>query len=155
MSEGVLEMNIKSRRQARETALQVLYQCDTLDDWSNAAVDLCLSRFFSDEQYSAVGDDGECQSYVTQLVNGVRDNLAVIERRISSASQNWSFGRMARVDRNILRIAAFEICFLDEIPGKVSINEAIEIARRFGSSETPAFVNGILDRIAGSLREAA
>ena len=151
----VLEMNVKSRRQAREVALQVLYQCDTLEDWSDEALDLCLSRFFAEDP--PVDEDSRdlYRIYAIELVKGVRGKIKEIDERISAASENWSFSRMARVDRNILRIAVFEICFSAEVPDKVSINEAIEVARRFGARETPAFVNGILDRIAGAIREAA
>ena len=151
----IVGMHVKSRRQAREVALQVLYQCDTLEDWSDEAIELCHSCFLREDDRESAEARAHHREYIDRLVNGVRRNLESIDRRISAASENWSFARMARVDRNILRVAVFEICFEEDVPEKVSINEAIEIARKFGSSETPAFVNGILDRVASSLRQAA
>ncbi|MDD5435899.1 MAG: transcription antitermination factor NusB, partial [Nitrospira sp.] len=74
-------------------------------------------------------------------------NITSIDEMINRSAENWSFNRMALVDRNIMRIAAYEILFIKDIPVKVTINEAIEIAKRFGGEESCAFINGILDRI--------
>ena len=151
------------RRRAREAALQVLYQLDVQPD---LAAQAALARFYtnftgdSDAAASAVaaGDPDpasgppasvppEVRAYLEKLVVGVVEHQADIDPRITRASRNWRLERMARVDRNLLRLAVYEMTFCDDVPDKVAINEAIEIAKRFGASETPAFVNGILDRV--------
>ena len=158
------------RRRARETALQVLYQLDVQPELD---VGLALARFQSSFQVQGVapqeaesesgeavlpgesGSEGERDDetwrFAERLVRGVMEHLAAVDARIVRASRNWRLERMARVDRNLLRLAAYEICFCRDIPPKVAINEAIEIAKRFGAHETPAFVNGILDRVLDEL----
>jgi N utilization substance protein B len=79
-------------------------------------------------------------------VGGVRAHLAEIDELLGRVSRNWRLERMARVDRNLLRLAIFELKFSADVPAKVAINEAIEIAKRYGTAESPAFVNGVLDR---------
>ena len=137
------------RRRAREIALQVLYQNDVQPD---LPVETALARFwtsFVEETRGSLPDDplAEVRAYADLLVRGVVEKQAEIDARIVSASRNWRIERMARVDRNLLRLAVFEVNFRDDVPAKVAINEAIEIAKRFGAHETPAFVNGILDRV--------
>jgi len=81
------------------------------------------------------------------LLEGVRKNLAQLDGLIKKYVKNWEIDRMAVIDRNVLRLACFELTFLEDIPPKVSINEAIELAKRFGDLDSPRFVNGILDKI--------
>jgi N utilization substance protein B len=88
------------------------------------------------------------RSRARELVMGVAHNLKCIDERISEASDRWKLYRLATVDRNVLRIAAYELLFEPEIPAEIVIDEALEIARRFASEESRSFVNGILDRIA-------
>lgn len=95
----------------------------------------------------------ECRLFTERLVFGVGLELEQLDQKISEVSLNWSISRMLRVDRNILRMAVFEMLHCEDIPAKVSINEAIEIAKRFGSEESPTFINGVLDRIASKLSE--
>lgn len=139
---------MKSRRACREATLQVLYQCDLRDDFSASTVEF----FF--EHFASVGDieDGEIVEvggdYCRALVPGVIKHLADIDNLIGLASTNWSVARMTAIDRNIIRIAVFEIHFSEDVPTKVSINEAIEIAKDFGSDDSPKFINGVLDKIA-------
>ena len=144
------------RRRARELTLQILYQLDVQPELT---AEVALARFhahFADDGEGAFGAtasqpepvDGELKQFVERLVQGVVENLAQIDGRITRASRNWRLERMGRVDRNVLRLAVYEMAFTDgEVPAKVAINEAIEIAKRFGEQETPAFVNGILDRV--------
>ena len=145
------------RRRARELALQVLFQLDVQPD---LPVEAALSRFwgnFAEEvaeeavgagQAPATGEAlSEARAYADNLVRGVALHQAEIDARITSASRNWRLERMARVDRNLLRLAVYEANFGGDVPAKAAINEAIEIAKRFGAQETPAFVNGILDRV--------
>jgi N utilization substance protein B len=95
----------------------------------------------------------EVRDFAVDLVKGVRENLAEIDGLIQSHSTNWKLARMAAVDKNILRVAVFELKNRSDIPTKVTINEAVEIAKKFGSTESGAFVNGILDNIAQEIRK--
>jgi len=87
----------------------------------------------------------------SELVSGVEDNRARIDELIAAATEHWKMPRLSRVDLNVLRLATFELLARPEIPAAVTLNEAIEIARRYGSEDSPAFVNGVLDHIAGVL----
>ena len=128
------------RREARELALQLLYALDT-----NPATGLPETfQTFREEQDEIVAGVWE---FAEKLVQGVLDQQTIIDKAIKSRSKNWSLTRMPRVDLNVMRLATFELMFRSDIPKKVSINEAIEIARKFGDKESPSFVNGILDEI--------
>lgn len=127
------------RRQAREAALQAIFRCDFLNDWDVNAADFCIRHFSQDETI---------QSFSSILCKGLIDNLLKIDTRITRASENWSLSRMSRVDRSIIRLATFEIVYLEEVPINVSINEAIEIAKKYGADESSTFVNGVLDKVA-------
>ena len=131
------------RRQAREAAMQAIYMCDFVSKWAQDDAEFCFDHF--DVAKAA-------RPYGLLLTKGVIEHLSKIDSKLTVASENWSLSRMGRVDRAILRIAAFEILFQDDIPVNVGINEAIEIAKRFGSDESANFVNGVLDRVA-SIRE--
>jgi N utilization substance protein B len=146
-----------TRRRAREFALQILYQNDVQEQLSDGqAIALFWTNFqtAAQEQPGDAGEPeaataaelGEARSFAESLVRGVRSHLAEIDAQIQSASRNWRLERMARVDRNLIRLALYELKYANDVPAKVAINEAIEIAKRFGTSESPAFVNGILDR---------
>jgi N utilization substance protein B len=131
------------RRQAREAALQVIFRCDFLNDWNLDEVHDCLVHF-------GVGETIE--PFAAKLCEGVINNFVQIDSKLTCASENWSLSRMSRVDRSILRLATYEIAFLEEVPINVAINEAIEVAKRFGSEESPVFVNGVLDKVASTYR---
>ncbi len=143
---------IRSRRQAREAAIQALYMCDALGDWSAQCIDLFVSQF-------CVAEEGETSNsdsieFARLLIDGAIANLSTIDDDIGASSLHWSVARMSRVDRSILRCAAYEIGFRADIPVNVTINEAIEIAKRFSGDESPMFINGVLDKLAHSfLRE--
>ena len=128
------------RREARELALQMLY---ALDSNSSAGVRETLQTF-REEQGETIG---KVREFAENLVQGVQAQRAIIDEAIRVRSKNWSLSRMPRVDLNVMRLAAYELMFRADIPKKVSINEAIEIVRRYGDKESPAFVNGILDEI--------
>jgi transcription antitermination protein NusB len=132
------------RRQARELALQALYGLEV------NPVD--IRKFFGDFWTEARGP-ADARSFTEQLVRGVAENRGAIDRAIEGTSKRWAMSRMAKVDVNILRIAVFELLFLPEIPKSVSINEAIEIARKYGSEDSPSFVNGILDEVSSTVPE--
>jgi len=131
-----------SRRFSREQALQILYQRDLTD----ASVDEALRLFWQSEPA-----DPEVVEFTGCLVRGVDEHSERIDQLISEASTNWKVPRMSFVDRNIMRMALFEFLELDEVPTMVSINEAIELGKRFGTTESSSFINGILDRVARNL----
>jgi len=128
------------RREARERALQMLYALD-----SNPSVGLRdMLRVFREEQPEI---STRMREFAEALVTGVQTEREVIDKEIRARSKNWALARMPRVDLNIMRMAVYELMFRNDIPKKVTINEAIEIARRYGDKDSPAFVNGILDEI--------
>lgn len=134
------------RRKAREIALQILYQLDVQDQLTSEQAAGLFWQHFARESEEGGADEAN-RAFADQLVRGVREHLAEIDALIQRASRNWRLERMARVDRNLLRLAIYELKYLGgDVPAKVAINEAIEIAKRFGTAESPAFVNGILDR---------
>lgn len=144
---------MKSRRSCREAALQALYQFDTLGEYSPESLQLFLEHFQAQSNLDDADEESRliADQFCREIVQGVVDNLAAIDDEISRASTHWSVERMARVDRNILRIATYEMAFREDVPRKVSINEAIEIAKRFSAPDASMFINGVLDKIAAQL----
>lgn len=142
-----MALSVASRRKARGLALQILYAIDlgdvdvSIDGWIDDAIATFGERFELDI-------DGDARGFAAALVRSAASQPAAIEERIASASRNWRIERMARVDRNILRLAVGELMHSPTTPVRVVINEAVELAKRFGTAEAPAFVNGVLDRIA-------
>ena len=126
------------RSRAREVALQLLFQRDLNPGPDRAGVE----RFVKDRLR-----DPALEPFCLSLFDGVVAHLADIDGRLSAAAENWRLPRMAAVDRNVLRLGAYEVLYTPETPPTVAINEAIELARRYGSADSPAFVNGILDRL--------
>ena len=139
---------MSSRRRGRELALQALYKLDMLGE---ASAPGSLGLFWDHCVPDDVVRGGETEQFARSLVAGVDDNRARIDELIEAAAEHWRLPRLSRVDLNLLRLAVFELLERAEIPAAVTINEAIEIARRFGSEDSPAFVNGVLDHIAGVL----
>ena len=130
------------RRRARELALQVLFHMEYNPDDPDVSFDrICLC--FSPPK--------DTRAFARQLVQGVWANRKDLDRLIAESSKNWRVERMSRVDRNVLRMAVFEVVYVREIPPKVSIDEAVEIGKRFGTEESGAFINGVLDHIYNSL----
>jgi N utilization substance protein B len=135
------------RRKAREVALQFLYQLD-----QTGAQD---PTPFEDDFWTRHPVDGDARAFAETLVHGVKSRQSAIDTRITESTEHWDLDRMAVVDRNILRMAVYELLFEPTVPGKVAINEAIEIAKKFGTSESSRFINGVLDRIHRELRPAS
>lgn len=132
---------MRKRSRSRELALQILYQIDiTRDDPES-----CLQNFWQLNTEEEVEPD--IKNFSAELVKGVAEHLEAIDERISKYATNWQLKRMAVVDRNILRMACYELIFRDDIPPKVSINEAVELAKSYSGSESGKFVNGVLDKI--------
>lgn len=124
--------------------MQILYQLDLNADLTPEA-----GLFHYERCFRKPGD--MVDPFTQRLVTGVTRNLKEIDSVIEGVSEHWRTGRMAAVDRNILRLGVFELMFCDDIPATVSINEMIEVAKSFGSENSAAFVNGILDKIKASL----
>lgn len=128
------------RRESRELALQMLYALD-----SNPGTGLRETMQTFREEHTDIS--GRVREFAEGLVQGVQEHRDSIDDAIKTRSKNWALARMPLVDLNVMRLAAYELMYRADIPKKVSINEAIEIARRFGDKESPSFVNGILDEI--------
>jgi N utilization substance protein B len=129
------------RSRAREVSLQLLYQHD-----HNRQVDADQIRAFLHRRLR----DVELEKFAAALYDGVVAHQAAIDQRLAAVAEHWTVERMAVVDRNILRLGAFELLFQPDTPPRVAIDEAVEMAKRYGTTESAAFVNGILDRLAAS-----
>lgn len=125
------------RRRAREVALQILFE----DDVNPRATAGELQSFLHGRLNNPEGEE-----FALRLILGVRQNQAAIDERVEQIAENWSLKRMAGAERNILRLAAYEVMF-SETPFAVAVNEAIELAKRYGSAQSGGFVNGILDKL--------
>jgi len=134
------------RRRAREYALQILFQIDFKgrEVSGNDFEDFWLDK----------NETGDVKKFAEEIVRGTIKSLDEIDSWIEKVAENWVLRRMAAVDRNILRFAAYEILYRKDIPSAVTINEAIEIAKKFSSSESAPFINGILDRLAKEVGKA-
>lgn len=132
-----------TRRRAREIALQVLYEEDLNPLREHEIADEFVEKRMLNNK--------PLVTFAKNLIHGVRENRSEIDQHLAKYAANWSVKRMTTIDRNILRISAFEMIFGDT-PGRVSINEAIELAKRYGSRSSSQFVNGILDRILKDLK---
>ena len=128
-----------SRRQARELGLKILYQLET----SGHPLEEVLKDFWENHIYPPVIRD-----FAEDLVKGVMSHSKDIDEKLSAYADNWELSRMAIIDKNILRLATYEIKYRDDIPPAVSINEALEIAKKYSSLESSRFINGILDKVA-------
>lgn len=131
-----------SRRKGREAALQMLYQMDVSGVSAEQAI-----RYY----WATLATSREGEEFANALVRGYADARESIDETIRGVSQHWRLERMTRVDRNILRLATYELTSLADVPRRVTLNEAVELAKRFGSEGSPGFVNGVLDRIATDL----
>ena len=131
-----------SRRRGREAALQMLYQMDL----SGVSPEQAVQSY-----WAHLGANREGEDFANALVRGWAEDRERIDTIIRDVSQHWRLERMARVDRNILRLATYELMALADVPRRVTLNEAVELAKRFGSEGSAGFVNGVLDRIASDL----
>jgi N utilization substance protein B len=159
------------RREARERAVQFLFQHD-LNAPDN--LDEALDRFWESQSATAIVQDkggatwGEkvelppatteevtTRLFADKLIRGVLENRTSLDERIQQHAENWDLHRMAVVDRNVLRLAIYEMLFRDDIPPIVSINEAVDVAKKFSTKDSGKFVNGILDKIKNELMRPA
>lgn len=126
------------RRQARTAALQTLYEVDTTGHDADETLERnAISLQLTDES----------QAFASELVRGVLARLEVIDAKIASVASDWPISQMARIDKNILRLAIYEILYNNSVPAKAAINEAVELAKTFGSDTSSRFVNGVLGAI--------
>ena len=132
-----------SRRLAREMALKILFQVDLV----RCNVDEACSYAFQVEDILQNNYSDAIISFCLELVRGVLPNLDEIDLLIKKHANNWTLERMANIDRNILRIAIYEIIFIDTIPKSVTINEAVELAKKYSTENSFGFVNGVLGNI--------
>ena len=133
-----------TRRRAREVALQMLFQFEASELVAPTVVELYRRCF---------GEGPLPDEFSIQLFLSVANSVEKIDETITKSSEHWRLNRMSRVDRNILRIGVYEITHTDDIPTRVAINEAVELAKEYGTAESPAFVNGILDRVARDTKQ--
>lgn len=134
-----------TRRDAREWAVQMLFTVDLNPD---------SRKTLFDEFWSEHPHDDKTRSFAEGLVSGVLQNLQHIDKLITGYASNWGIGRMAVTDRNVLRLAMYEMLYREDIPPVVSINEAVDLAKYFNSAESGRFVNGVLDRARRNLKVA-
>jgi N utilization substance protein B len=132
-----------TRRKAREVALQVLFQIDVSQVDTQEAIELFWDNFEAPENV---------RGFSTELISGTQSQRDDIDDLIKSCSENWSLERMSKVDRNILRLAVYELVYCNDIPPKVTINEAIDLGKEYGSENSGSFINGILDALYTKLR---
>ncbi len=130
---------MRKRTLSREHALKILYQFDIV----KRPIEAVIESYWSAEE----SKDIEVISYANLLVRGIGVNTDVIDNKISEYATNWQLKRMAVIDRNVMRIGLYELKHATDIPPKVAINEAVELAKKYGDMESSKFVNGILDKI--------
>lgn len=131
------------RRKARELATQVLFHMEFSPGVTGEVFHLICENF---------GPPESIRAFSEKLVSGVCDTKEYLDELISQSSQNWRLDRMSHVDRSILRIGVFEILYMDDIPPKVSIDEAVELGKKYGTEDSGAFINGVLDNIYNKLK---
>ena len=136
------------RRLARELAFRAAYQADVTGD----PIDRCLSEIFEDLEAPAEAD---VKSFAASLVRILAEHQAEIDTAVSRIAKNWSLSRMAATDRSVIRLAAAELLYHTDVPVRVTLDEAIEIAKKYGMETSGSFVNGILDRLAHEVRPPA
>ena len=135
---------MRQRRKAREIAVQVLYGLDVSQGNVQEAIDLFWTNFEAPVKV---------KTFSSLLVEGTWANRKQIDTLLGSCAENWSVGRMSKVDKSILRMAVYELLYCRDIPPKVAINEAIDLGKLFGSENSGAFINGVLDALYAKLRD--
>lgn len=136
---------MSKRRQSREHTLKILYR----QDITHEDIDETIEHYWEENNINSGITD-----FSAQLARGTVNNLKEIDTCIEKASEHWALDRLGIIDRNILRMAVYELLFMDDIPPKVTINEAIEIAKKFGTDDSANFVNGLLDKIKNELEQS-
>ncbi len=143
---------MRRRRIARICALQALYSLE-INPIQPAAAVAAVFNEFQFETEDAEDADPAVRAFCERLVKGAYERQDEIDSTIQKASTNWKLARMAIVDRNVLRLGVFELLFCEDIPKRVTINEAIELGKTFGSEDSSAFINGVLDNISKKIKK--
>ena len=130
---------MRKRTLSREAAVKILYAWDVKGD----SMEDCFDNYWSNVEQI----EGNVKAFSEDLVMGVEKHRTEIDAAITKYASNWKIDRMATIDRNVMRLATFELLFSDDVPPKVAINEAIDLAKRFGDKDSGKFVNGVLDKI--------
>jgi N utilization substance protein B len=136
-----------ARRIARERALQALYQLDVPSQGPSIR-DALEAAWGSGSETPEVPVGPEMKQFALELVEGVRGKLAELDAKIEKHSTNWRIDRMSRIDRNVLRLGAYELEYRPDVPKKVALNEAVELGKKYGTEESSSFINGLLDKLA-------
>lgn len=131
------------RHLGRELALKALYQIDLSGGASSEDLALLFESFHADDR---------ARRFAAELVGGVERERAALDRHLAGALEHWTIGRLSRVDHNILRLALYELLWMEDIPARVTFDEAIELAKRYGDQDSGRFVNGVLDELAERLQ---
>jgi N utilization substance protein B len=134
---------VRRRTRAREIAMQVLFQFDVRGGSYAGEIGKTTAQLCADDSDA----EAEIVEFAARLVDGTLQHREVIDQRLQGVTRNWDLRRMATVDRNVLRMAVYELMFCSDVPPKVAINEAIELGKKFSTANSGGFVNGILDRI--------
>lgn len=142
------------RRLAREIAVQSLYQMEMNEVEAEEAVMMLLTEAAGDNESEVkLSDVDATRAFVLEIVNGTRNNKEAIDRLLTDYLKGWQVSRLSKVDREVLRLAVYEMIFRDDVPGKVAVNEAIELAKHFGTEESGKFVNGVLGKMIQDLEQ--
>ena len=142
---------VRRRTRAREVALQILYQFDLRSERYDPELGQELAALISEQS----NGDAEVQSFALRLVQGTLSHRDAVDLRLRAVTRNWDLRRMATVDRNVMRMAIYELMHCADVPPKVTINEAIELAKKYSTANSGGFVNGILDRVRLDLQAEA
>ncbi|MBD2847297.1 transcription antitermination factor NusB [Paenibacillus sp. IB182496] len=143
------------RRLAREIAIQSLYQMEMNEVGADEAVDMLLAEIQEDNELNVDRTDiQDIDAYLRELVSGVVTHKQPIDDLLQQYLTGWQLDRLSRVDRQVLRLAGYEMMYRTDVPPKAAINEAIELAKHFGTEESGKFVNGVLGRLIRALEEA-
>ncbi|WP_068785174.1 transcription antitermination factor NusB [Paenibacillus phocaensis] len=136
------------RRLAREIAVQSMYQMEMNEVDANEAVTMLLTEAMEENESEVeLSDVDATRSFVLELVNGTWSRKETIDALLEDYLKGWQISRLSKVDRQVLRLATYEMIFRDDVPGKVAVNEAIELSKHFGTAESGKFVNGVLGKM--------
>ncbi|ANF97528.1 transcription antitermination factor NusB [Paenibacillus bovis] len=136
------------RRLAREITVQSLYQMEMNEVKAEEAIMILLEEAAADNESEVeLSDEAQLKTYVLDVINGIWANKEAIDQLLVDYLQNWQVSRLSRVDRQILRLAVYEMVFTEGVPAKVAVNEAIELSKHFGTEESGKFVNGVLGKM--------
>lgn len=136
-----------NRRQAREIAVQSLYLIELSELSAELAIDTALEQMHSEEAYKYDMPDAQTRAFIVDLVQGTLQHVERIDKLLTEYLHGWKMDRLSRVDRQILRMALYEMFYIEDTPDKVVINEAVELAKSFGEEQSGKFVNGVLGNV--------